>query len=204
MPVRRTADSAETAGRARAMASAEALRRGAAALALSLLITALGLLILVMGPRAAGAAEAAGAGTSGLPLPRFVSLKSDHVNVRRGPSRDQSLAWTFTRGGLPVEVTAEFDNWRRVRDSEGDEGWVFHSMLSGKRTALVAPWSKGPALDLHAKADKASGVVARIEAKVLARLDKCDGSWCRISGPGFSGWMPQEHLWGVYPKERVD
>ncbi|MRU27417.1 aspartyl-trna synthetase, partial [Xylella fastidiosa subsp. multiplex] len=75
--------------------------------------------------------------TSGLPVPRYVSLKSDHVYVRAGPTKDNDVAWIFTRPGLPVEITAEFENWRRVRDSEGSEGWVYHSLLSGRRTAIV-------------------------------------------------------------------
>src|SRR3954465_6675670 len=75
--------------------------------------------------------------SSGLPLPRYVSLTSDHVNVRAGPAKDNDVAWVDTRSGLPVEITAEFENWRRVRDSEGAEGWVYHSMLSGRRTAVV-------------------------------------------------------------------
>ena len=69
--------------------------------------------------------------TSGLPVPRYVSLKSDHVNVRAGPTKDNDVAWVYTRSGLPVEITAEFENWRRVRDSEGAEGWVYHSLLVG-------------------------------------------------------------------------
>ena len=81
-------------------------------------------------------------GESGLPIPRFVSLKSDRVNVRKGPSTDQAIVWVFNRAGLPVEVIAESENWRRVRDSEGADGWVFHSLLSGRRTVLVEPWSK--------------------------------------------------------------
>src|ERR1700692_638037 len=75
--------------------------------------------------------------TSGLPVPRYVSLKSDHVNVRAGPTKDNAVAWVYTRSGLPVEITAEFENWRRVRDSEGAEGWVYHSLLSGRRTAVL-------------------------------------------------------------------
>src|SRR5260370_18830512 len=75
--------------------------------------------------------------TSGLPVPRYVSLKSDHVNVRAGPTKDNDVAWVFTRSGLPVEITAEFENCRRVRDSEGAEGWVYHSLLSRRRTAAI-------------------------------------------------------------------
>src|SRR6267143_4782108 len=79
-------------------------------------------------------AKESGQTTSGLPLPRYVSLKSDHVNVRAGPTKDNDVAWIYTRSGLPVEITAEFENWRRVRDSEGSEGWVYHSLLSGRVT----------------------------------------------------------------------
>ena len=87
--------------------------------------------------RPAHAAEQAGT-ASGLPVPRFVSLKSDKVNVRAGPTKDHDVAWVYSRAALPVEVTAEFENWRRIRDWEGAEGWVYHSLLSGRRTALVA------------------------------------------------------------------
>ena len=79
---------------------------------------------------------------SGLPLPRFVSLKADKVNLRAGPTREHEVTWVFTRAGLPVEITAESENWRRIRDSEGTEGWVYHALLSSRRTVLVAPWSK--------------------------------------------------------------
>ena len=82
-------------------------------------------------------AKDSGTTASGLPVPRYVSLKSDHVNVRGGPTKDNDVAWIFTRSGLPVEITAESDNWRRIRDWEGSEGWVYHSLLSGRRTAMV-------------------------------------------------------------------
>src|SRR5262245_45303675 len=87
---------------------------------------------------ARAAADIAPGAASGLPIPRFVSLKSDRVNVRAGPTKDHEVTWVYTRSGLPVEVTAEFENWRRIRDWEGAEGWVYHSLLSGKRTAIVS------------------------------------------------------------------
>src|ERR1700704_6452203 len=116
-------------------------------------------LILALSGGVAIAADGAGT-TSGLPVPRFVSLKSDKVNVRAGPTKDHDVAWVYNRAALPVEVTAEFENWRRIRDWEGAEGWVYHSLLSGKRTALVAPQSKKKEelLGLHAKPDGTSAV----------------------------------------------
>ena len=141
---------------------------------------------------------------SGLPVPRFVSLKSDHVNVRAGPTKDNDVSWIYTKSGLPVEITAEFENWRRIRDSEGSEGWVYHSLLSGKRTAVVTTKSKDELAQLHDRADDSSAIAAQLEAGVVANVRRCSGTWCRISGAGFDGWIEQERLWGVYPDEKVD
>jgi SH3-like domain-containing protein len=151
------------------------------------------------------AAQAAGdAAPSGLPVPRFVSLKADRVTVRGGPDKDHDIAWIYTRLGWPVEITAEFENWRRIRDSDGSEGWVYHSLLSGKRTAAVQGKSKTDLAALHAKPDAQSTVTAELQSGVLASIKHCTGSWCRIIGDGFDGWIEQNRLWGVYPDEKID
>jgi len=152
---------------------------------------------------AAGAGEANGP-ASGLPVPRFVSLKPDKVNVHAGPTRDQDIKWQYTRAGLPVEITAESDNWRRIRDWEGSEGWVYHSLLSGRRTAVVTTKGKDDLVPLYGKADLEAAVVARLQAGVIAAIKQCSGIWCRVHGTGFDGWMVQDRLWGVYPNEKVE
>lgn len=141
---------------------------------------------------------------TGLPIPRFVSLKSDRVNVRSGPSRDQDVRWVYTRAGMPVEITAEFENWRRIRDWQGGEGWVYHSLLSGKRTAVVVPTLKDDLVPLYESPDTKSVVVARLQGGVLGRLVSCTGTWCEFSGKGFDGWIQQVRLWGAYPSEKID
>jgi SH3-like domain-containing protein len=158
-----------------------------------------------------GAARAAGSvgdnpvgSATGLPVPRFVSLKSDRINVRAGPDKDQDVRWVYTRAGMPVEITAEFDNWRRVRDWEGAEGWVYHSLLSGKRTAIVVPRAKTDLVPLYASADAESAVVAKLQSGVLASLKSCTGEWCHIEGRNFDGWIRQERIWGAYPHEKVE
>jgi SH3-like domain-containing protein len=142
--------------------------------------------------------------SSGLPVPRYVSLKSDHVNVRAGPTKDNDVAWVYTRSGLPVEITAEFENWRRVRDSEGAEGWVYHSLLSGRRTAVITMKSKDDLAALYEQADPGSAVTARLQAGVVAQVKHCGTGWCHVIGNGFDGWIEQQRLWGVYADERVD
>jgi SH3-like domain-containing protein len=142
--------------------------------------------------------------TSGLPVPRYVSLKSDHVNVRAGPTKDNDVAWVYTRSGLPVEITAEFENWRRVRDSEGAEGWVYHSLLSGRRTAVITMKNKDDLASLHERADNSSAINARLQAGVVAQVKHCATGWCHVTGSGFDGWIEQQRLWGVYADEKVD
>ncbi len=142
--------------------------------------------------------------TSGLPVPRYVSLKSDRVNVRFGPTKGNDVAWIYTRAGLPVEITAEYDNWRRIRDSDGAEGWVYHSLLSGRRTAVVVMKHKNDLALLHESDDAASPVMARLQDGVLASVKTCNTRWCHIEGSGFDGWIKQQQLWGVYPNEVVN
>lgn len=141
---------------------------------------------------------------SGLPIPRYVSLKSDRVNLREGPSKDHRTTWVFQRAGLPVEITGEFEIWRKVRDSEGAEGWVLHSLLSGRRTVLVAPWKKGVDSILFNKASTKAAAVAKLQPNVIASVRNCDGTWCRITGEGFDGYVSQSDLWGVYPNEKIE
>ncbi len=142
--------------------------------------------------------------SSGLPVPRYVSLKSDHVNVRAGPTKDNDVAWVYTRSGLPVEITAEFENWRRVRDSEGAEGWVYHSLLSGRRTAVITMKSRDDLAPLYERADATSAVTARLQAGVVAQVKHCGAGWCHVLGNGFDGWIEQQRLWGVYADEKLD
>lgn len=169
------------------------------------MFAAAALALLVATPGASLAAEALALGpVSKLPVPRYVSLKSDRVNLREGPSKDHRTSWVFQRSGLPVEITAEFETWRRIRDAEGAEGWVLHSLLSGRRTALVAPWSKGDPLPLYTRPSAKSEVEAQLQPGVLASVKSCDGTWCRVTGGGFDGYMTQDRLWGVYPNEKVD
>ncbi len=153
---------------------------------------------------ASGVVHAADETATALPVPRFVSLKADKVNVRSGPTRNHPLSWIFNRAGLPVEIVAEYETWRRVRDSDGTEGWVYHSMLSGRRTVVVAPWDKKDLFPLYERATKDAAVVAKLQPGVVGSVKACDGRYCRVVGEGFDGWMEQAKLFGVYPNEVIN
>jgi len=138
-----------------------------------------------------------------LPMPRFASLKTDRVNLREGPSKDHATKWVYERAGLPVEITAEFEIWRKVRDSEGVEGWVLHSLLSGRRTGLVLP-KAGTSAKLYARASDSADLAATLQSGVIVNLRRCDGAWCLVDGDGFRGYIEQDKLWGVYPNEKIE
>ena len=168
----------------------------------TILLAALAASLLPAGARAA-VADPVGTVTH-LPLPRYASLKTDRVNLREGPSKDHPTKWVFQRAGLPVEITAEFETWRKVRDSEGAEGWVLHSLLSGRRTALVAPGKKDKTFDLLSRPVAGSDLAASLQSGVIVNVKSCDGKWCAVFGEGFKGYMEQVLLWGVYPDEKIE
>ncbi|EJW10697.1 hypothetical protein A33M_4098 [Rhodovulum sp. PH10] len=150
---------------------------------------------------AAGSSAVEPGRTTGLPVPRFVSVKNRPSNVRTAPGLDYPVKWTFTRKDLPVEITAEFGNWRRIRDWEGEEGWMLGALLSGRRTALVAPWSGAEPVALHDEASKTSPVVALMQPSLLVRILGCDGRWCEVKAKSMRGYVHQTRLFGAYPGE---
>lgn len=148
--------------------------------------------------------QSAAKGASGLPLPRFVSLKARRVNLRIGPSRDYAVEWLYTRSGIPMEIIQEYDHWRRVRDLDGTEGWIHKSLLTGERTAAVAPWKRGIAgvyVELRARPHKSGKLLARLEPGVIVKISECNGQWCEAEISDATGWLAQDEIWGAYPGE---
>ncbi len=143
-------------------------------------------------------------GASGLPLPRFVSLKAKRVNLRIGPSKDYAVNWLYTRSGIPMEIIQEYDHWRRVRDLDGTEGWIHRSLLTGERTAAIAPWKRGiddVFVHMRTRPQRNGRIVARLEPGVIVRIQECNGKWCEAEVEGVAGWVAQDEIWGAYPGE---
>ncbi len=139
--------------------------------------------------------------SSGLPIPRFVSLRSDKVFMRTGPALRYPIKWIFVRQGMPIEIVQEFDTWRKVRDIAGEEGWIHQSLLSGRRNVIV---SNEGGVTLSRKADASSKPVVTLEQNVQATIEICEGAWCKVTSGGFSGWAEKKSLYGVYQSEELD
>ncbi len=138
---------------------------------------------------------------SSQPIPRFAALRSDKVFVRTGPALRYPIKWVYHRAELPVEIVQEFDTWRKIKDIEGDEGWVHQSLLSPKRSVLV---SANEDISLNEEATLTSPVLARLEPRVQASLKTCQAGWCHLDAGGYEGWTEQKNLWGVYAQERFN
>lgn len=144
---------------------------------------------------------------SGLPVPRFVSLRSDHIYARSGPGMRYPVKWVFQKENLPVEVVQEFDTWRKIKDRDGETGWVHQSLLSGSRNVIVQPLdpAKPAPVDMRKSPDRDARLVARIEPGVVAALRQCQGAdFCQVAAQGFRGWIDRRCLWGIYPGEKLD
>jgi SH3-like domain-containing protein len=137
-------------------------------------------------------------------IPRFASFKHAKTNVRVGPGTKYPIRWIYKKRGHPVEIIAEFANWRRIRGSDGLDGWVSSILLSPTRTALVSPWSDDEVY-LRSSPDPKGAIVARLEPHVLVRLHWCNRAWCSVSlrGGSYEGYVRQVKLWGVYPNEVI-
>lgn len=174
------------------------------------LFLATAILVPLAGPGTAAAqsdappkAESEGAesrgSVSGLPLPRFVSLRAPKVNLRTGPGVRYPIEWVYNRAGLPLEVINEFETWRQVRDWEGSVGWVHQSMLSGDRKVMVRDKQRL----LRTDPDPAAAGVALVAPQVIADLRQCANAWCQIEVQDKSGWLRRIDLYGLYPDENI-
>lgn len=152
------------------------------------------LTILLLDPQVAWGQTGRG---TGLPVPRFVSLGAERVNVRFGPGRQYPINWVFSRQGLPLEIIDEFDTWRKIRDHEGEEGWVHSSLLSSRRTVMVFEIVR----EVRRTPEPESRIVLRAEPGVIGLLFDCEVDWCRIEIDGRRGWLRRDEFWGARPDE---
>jgi SH3-like domain-containing protein len=138
---------------------------------------------------------------SGLPVPRFVSLRAAQVNLRAGPGERYQIEWVYQRRDLPVEIEREFDIWRLIRDADGVRGWVQEVMVMGRRTFMVT----GADRTLRHDPDDKSGAVATLKVGVIGRIRSCAASadWCQVQVDDYRGWLRREEFWGTLPDETV-
>ena len=146
-------------------------------------------------------AYAAPEGT-GLPLPRFISLRAEKARLRTGPGVQYPEEWVYLRKSLPLEVIAEHHTWRKVRDWQGTQGWMHQSLLSGSRTLIVT----GTVRTIRNEPDVKARAIARTEPSVIGNILGCPEKtlWCKVEIGGHTGWLRKLEFWGAYKNEVVE
>jgi SH3-like domain-containing protein len=134
------------------------------------------------------------------PPSRFVTVKAGKANVRAGPGKRYPVRWVFVQSGIPVEIMAEYESWRQIRDWEGQEGWIHAAMLSQKRNIIVT----GEKRTLYRRADATSPPVALLEPGIIAEIEDCNEEWCRVEVRNNRGWLRRGEFWGIEPGEVVE
>ena len=174
-----------------------------------MLLRALTIAVLTLAPTLA---LAAATNPSGLPLPRFVTVKAKESNVRVGPGYQYDVAWTYQVGGVPVAIIQEFDVWRKIRDMDGSTGWVHQNMLTGTRAGFVNQ-DAGDKVALKSAAEDDAGVVAWVGPGFPVKISSCEQGWCAVVATdhptdgkpsNYNGYLPETDLWGVYKGENFD
>ena len=127
-------------------------------------------------------------------MPRYVSTKFSTVNARSGPGDDFRLVWTYRARGLPLQVIAETEDWRRVCDPEGGVAWVHRRTVGAARTVLRASPRELP---LRRRPSETAGASAVLAGRAIAQLKRCDKGWCRVSADKAEGWVRQGEVWGT-------
>lgn len=138
-----------------------------------------------------------------LPVPRFVTIKFNEVNVRVGPDKNFPVTWVFVKAKEPVEIVAEHDQWRKILDIEGEGGWVHSNALSGKRSVII---NSKQEIHLFSSSDAGDHqIIAHLKPNVRCELLKCQKELCKITCKGadkeITGWASRKYLWGIYPEE---
>lgn len=140
-----------------------------------------------------------GIGESGLPIPRFVSLKSGEANARTGPGDTYPIRWVYQRKNLPVEITAEFKLWRRIKDFDGEQSWAHQALLSSNRYAILNREAVA-----FGNNDGSGSEVARFKRGVQVKVTECREAYCEVEYGRIDGWVKKKDLWGIYPEEKFD
>lgn len=159
-----------------------------------------GLMLVVSAPAHAWQTEGSTIGPSGNPLPRFVAMSASKANMRTGPGRQYPIRWVYSRRGLPLEIIDEHGAWRKVRDHEGETGWMLVSLLYGSRSVMI----RGKQRALYSEPSLQGDILLTAEPGVIGEIERCDGLWCEVTIDGTSAWIERRHVWGVYTTEEID
>ena len=123
--------------------------------------------------------------------PKYASIKKEKAYSRHNASFDAPLEWIYQKKNLPILIIRERDNWREIRDIDGDISWMHVSMISNKRTFINRE-------DQNLLKYKNNNIVNTIVKKgVVGKIINCDEIFCKVKIKNYKGWVEKKYLWGI-------
>lgn len=132
---------------------------------------------------------------------RFVAMRANKVNARSGPNMRYPIEWIYQQQNYPVEIIAEYEQWRKIRDHEGTVTWVMKNLLTNTRYALVTELGES---NIYDKDSLNSNVIARAEEGVIGKIKRCTPTFCFLEFENnIAGWMHRSNIFGVKKDEEI-
>lgn len=153
-------------------------------------VTALALLVTSVGE----------AGAQQRKPPYYASIAASKARMRTGPGRNYPASWLYQRADLPVKVVEIYNDWRKIEDPDGAQGWMQVQLMSSQRTGYVF----GGIVELRNAPRSNARVNWRAAPGVVGRISKCQRGWCWFDVRGRAGYVEQNRIWGTDPGEEVD
>lgn len=125
--------------------------------------------------------------------PYWASIDESKARMRTGPSTEYPVKWVYRREKLPVKVIDIHQDWRKIEDPDGDQGWMHVRLLSPVRTAMVIGKSNAELLD---EPSPNSRVAWRAEPGVVGRINDCKDGYCRMDVAGRAGYIDVRKIMG--------
>ncbi len=127
----------------------------------------------------------------------MVSVKGEEVNLRNGPGTNYGVEWKYGKG-LPLQVIERQNDWVKVVDFEGESGWIFHTLLSKKKTVIINTGKDKQLVAIVRKEPKSGATaVAKAHHGVIFTLLHQQGDWLKVaSDSGVKGWIEKKFAWG--------
>lgn len=121
----------------------------------------------------------------------YASVSQNGVFVRSGPSTEYRIIRSVSRG-FPVQLIGQEGDWSNIRDSVGQQGWIYATLLGPNNSVIVnvskANVRSGPGL--------AFSVVSQIDFGTVLQVGSIQNDWYMVTTPGnITGWLHRELIW---------
>lgn len=121
-----------------------------------------------------------------------LSVAVDKANVRSGPGTNNEILWSVGKY-YPVDIIKKSGNWYKIRDFEGDIGWIYRTLLKKIPAVII----KGDRVNVRKGSGTSFKILFQAEKGVSFKLLKRKKKWLKVKhADGDVGWLHKNLVWG--------